>query len=193
MGRLIAELHVHGESWQPPETTTLLEMNSVMMDMPNLINGLTWASRRAARTLKRAHEEPDSVLAPIFAAPTHVIHADVHLWNTKWHDDQISVFDFEDCGLGVPLQDVAISAFCIRDMPRHEAALLDGYREIRPLPDHTPEQYEALVASRSLLLLNSVGSQVTAGSDEFVVGHLDRTAHRMKHWLDTGTFTLDPP
>jgi Ser/Thr protein kinase RdoA (MazF antagonist) len=41
----------------------------------------------------------------------HVIHADLHGWNLKWNLDQLSIFDFDDCGIGLPIQDIARQYF----------------------------------------------------------------------------------
>lgn len=192
MGQTIAALHAHGEYWQPPSDTRVFRINSIMMDLPDRRDDIAEIDESSANTIEDAHQMMAETLAPVFSAETHVIHADVHMWNAKWHADQISIFDFDDCGIGVPLQDLGISAFYLRSMPRHEAALLAGYAECRPLPDHTAEQFEALLASRNLVLLHDVVGTVTAGYDDFAPVYVKRTARRLAHWLDTGVFDLNP-
>jgi Ser/Thr protein kinase RdoA (MazF antagonist) len=193
MGHTIATLHEHGGNWEPPADTAFFRLDSIMMDMAYRLDHIAWIDEASATVLENARTTMEAILAPVYASPRHVIHADVHMWNTKWHNNQISIFDFDDCGIGVPLQDLGISAYYMRDMPRHEAALLAGYAERRPLPDHTPEQFEALVASRNLILLNDVVGTVTAGYDQFAPDYLKRTVSRLAHWLDAGLFKLDPP
>ena len=67
------------------------------------------------------------------SSPVHIIHADFHGWNLMWHEDQLFIFDFDDCGYGVEAQDIAVALYYL-DTPEQDAALLDGYKSIRPLP-----------------------------------------------------------
>ncbi len=82
-------------------------------------------------------------------APVQPLHADLHGGNLKWHEGQLAVFDFDDCGLGVPALDLAVAVFYLRgDDPQLEGALTAGYAEVRPLPDVDPGHFEAMIAAR---------------------------------------------
>lgn len=120
-----------------------------------------------------------------------VIHADLHFRNVKWVDDRLGVFDFDDAGWGVPALDMAISAYYVRDLPGKEDALRSGYAAVRPLPDCSDEEFEALVAARNFTLLNFVVESVTTGFDEFASTYLQTSAARFRHYLRTGRFALD--
>jgi Ser/Thr protein kinase RdoA (MazF antagonist) len=81
------------------------------------------------------------------------IHADMHPWNVMWHEGELAVFDFDDSGLGLPIQDLMTSLYYL-DTPEQDAALLAGYASVAPVPEHTPEQRQLLMLQRRLLLLN---------------------------------------
>ena len=46
-----------------------------------------------------------------------MLHADLHNSNLKWCRGRLYVFDFDDSAIGVPMQDLAISAYYLRDEP----------------------------------------------------------------------------
>ena len=90
----------------------------------------------------------------LYATSTvHIIHADLHGWNLMWHEDQLSIFDFDDCGYGVQAQDIAVALYYL-DTPEQDAALCAGDASVAPVPDRTPEQRQLLLLQRRLLLLN---------------------------------------
>ena len=81
------------------------------------------------------------------------IHADLHPWNLMWHDGKIAVFDFDDCGMGLPVQDLAIAIYYL-DSQEQIQEFLAGYQLIRELPLYTPKQMQALLLQRRIMLLN---------------------------------------
>ena len=190
VGRATALLHEHATHWNHPNPSSRPQIASIFMDETELIVGDPRIQRADMAVLAAARAAMEERLAPVFASPALLIHGDLHIWNTKWVDGRLAIIDFDDCGFGVALQDLAISAYYLRDRPGAEEALLAGYETHRPLPPHTREQFEALVASRNLLLLNSLMPHVTAGVDEFVPSYIERTVHRLRGWLDTGTFEM---
>jgi Ser/Thr protein kinase RdoA (MazF antagonist) len=123
-------------------------------------------------------------------APVRPLHADLHGGNLKWHEGRLAVFDFDDCGLGLPALDLAVAAFYLRgNDPALERALTAGYVETASLPDVDPAHFEAMVAARQLLLANSLLATSTAELRREAGLYLGVTVGRMRHWLETGTFT----
>ncbi len=119
-----------------------------------------------------------------------VLHADLHGGNLKWHDGRLAVFDLDDAGMGLPAFDLAVSTFYLRTGDRAaEAALREGYLSRRPLPPASDAEFEALVASRQLLLANSLLASSTASLRADAAAYLDVTVERLRTWLDTGRFT----
>ena len=65
-----------------------------------------------------------------------LIHADLHLGNAIFHRGGVKLIDFDDCGTGHRLYEVAVALWELRDRPDYPAyrdALLDGYRSRRDL------------------------------------------------------------
>jgi Ser/Thr protein kinase RdoA (MazF antagonist) len=112
----------------------------------------------------------------------HIIHADLHGWNLMWHEDQLSIFDFDDCGYGVEAQDIAVALYYL-DNPEQDAALLDGYKSIRPLPVHSEKAMKALLLQRRLLLLNYLYETKNAEHKEMLPAYLEKTIERVSTFL----------
>jgi Ser/Thr protein kinase RdoA (MazF antagonist) len=73
-----------------------------------------------------------------------LIHADIHQKNYLFHDGDIRLIDFGDCGWGHYLYDLAVTVSELEGLPdcgALRAALLAGYRQMRDL---SPER-EALI------------------------------------------------
>jgi Ser/Thr protein kinase RdoA (MazF antagonist) len=82
-----------------------------------------------------------------------IIHADLHGWNVMWDDGKLSVLDFDDCGIGLPLQDLATAIYYL-DTPEQEAALKEGYASVAPLPAHSQSDLDVLLLQRRIILLS---------------------------------------
>lgn len=192
IGSVAARLHEHGAA--RPAPTSRATFDTFLMDSPDHLAGLDadWYPDDIRAVVEAARARVEDLLAPVFAADRHIIHGDLHPWNARRTASGIAVFDFEDCGIGPPLLDVAVAAYYVRDRPRHEEALLAAYDRERGLPPHAPEQFEALLAGRNLLLFNDLAATVTAGHGELQPVYARRTAERLGHWLDTGTFRFTP-
>jgi Ser/Thr protein kinase RdoA (MazF antagonist) len=82
-----------------------------------------------------------------------LIHADLHGWNLKLHDGQLAVFDFDDSGVGLPIQDLATAIYYL-DTDEQTAAMKAGYASVRELPSCSDRQMKALLLQRRIHLLN---------------------------------------
>lgn len=190
LGRLTARLHEHTESWQLPAGADFPSLRGALVDVPNRLldeHPATTADQRAvfAATLDQVQRCYDEVFARKRSRP---IHADLHGGNVKWLRGRLAVFDFDDACDGVPVQDLAISAYYLRDAPELEEALLAGYEDIRPLPTFTSEQFEAIVASRNLVLANDALTIANAGFRAVAPTYLANTATKLRAYLDTGVY-----
>jgi Ser/Thr protein kinase RdoA (MazF antagonist) len=112
----------------------------------------------------------------------HIIHADLHGWNLMWHEEQLSIFDFDDCGYGVEAQDIAVALYYL-DTPEQDAALLDGYKSIRPLPVYSEKAMKALLLQRRLLLLNYLYETKNTEHKEMLPAYLEKTIERVSTFL----------
>jgi len=96
-----------------------------------------------------------------------LIHADVHPWNLMWHEGEIAVFDFDDCGIGLPIQDLATALYYL-DTDEQEEAFIVGYTSVRELPTHTAKQMRLLKHQRRVLLLNYLYESINPEHREMI-------------------------
>lgn len=68
-----------------------------------------------------------------------IIHRDLHLNNFLFHNAEAYAIDFETCGWGYYLFDLAVTLSSLEGFARHsapmQAAVLEGYQRERPLPE----------------------------------------------------------
>lgn len=190
VGRAAAVLHQHAANWVMPSDAELPVIDSALMDCPNHLDTdheLLSPDRRIV--LDAALAEVDSRYRELFhGAVPRPLHADLHLGNLKWHRGQLSVFDFDDSGMGLPMQDLAIAAYYLRPAAHLEVAMLEGYNEIAPLPTYSVAQYEAIVASRNLVLLNDMVVTANADFRALLPIYVPSTIAKLRSYLETGVF-----
>ena len=85
-----------------------------------------------------------------------LIHGDLHQGNYLFHADQVRAIDFDDCGYGYYLYDMAVTLSEVnwrKNTPALRRSFLAGYRSVRDLsPEH--EQYlDTFIALRDLQLM----------------------------------------
>jgi len=92
-----------------------------------------------------------------------LIHGDVHYENFLFHRGAVRAIDFDDCGWGFHLYDLAVTLWELEDRPRYDAlrdALIAGYAEERPLPgDHVIHLQALFVLRRMQMLLWALESR----------------------------------
>jgi Ser/Thr protein kinase RdoA (MazF antagonist) len=193
LGRLAAALHTHAEGWELPAGAELPAIDTVLMNVPyqlDVDHPLLTPERRRVFDAAFAHVQTryDSLLA---RSPRLALHADLHAGNLKWWRGQMAVFDFDDAGIGAPAQDLAIAAYYLRPQAEVEQAMLDGYQRVRPLPDVTADEFEAVVASRNLVLLNDVVTTEHAEFRAMLPAYVANTATKLRAYLETGVYRHD--
>jgi Ser/Thr protein kinase RdoA (MazF antagonist) len=115
-------------------------------------------------------------------SPVHIIHADFHGWNLMWNEGQLSIFDFDDCGFGVEAQDLAVALYYL-DTPEQDAALLNGYKSVKPLPAYSELAMKALLLQRRLLLLNYLFETKNQEHKEMLPAYLEKSLERVSTFL----------
>ncbi len=196
LGRAMARLHQHAAGWRVPDGASLARFDTPLFGDPDLLADLPRLDGGDRTVLDRAREQCDDAFGRLLrnGQPLHVLHADLHGGNLKWRRGTLAVFDFDDCGLGLPVLDLAITAFYLRDgTEAGERALRAGYAEVAAVPEVDPADFEALVAARQLLLANALLSTTTADLRGEAADYLVTTVARLHHWLGTGRFTRALP
>ena len=114
------------------------------------------------------------------------IHADIHPWNMMWHEGEIAIFDFDDSGVGLPVQDLATSLYYL-DTEEQDQAFLAGYESVRPLPAYTEEQMKLLLLQRRLLLLDYLYETSTPEHKAMIPAYKEESMRRIEALLGSGS------
>ena len=191
LGRTMALMHQHARTWRPPAGGALRLLDTPLFGDEERLATAPGLTKEQREVLARARATAEDAFRDAFAAaPAITLHADLHGYNLKWHGGRLAVFDFDDCGRGVPALDLAISAFYLRGGDEAaEAPMLEGYATVAPLPDLAPETYEAIVASRQLLLANDLLGSTTAQWRDRAHDYLQVSVERLSSWQETGRFS----
>lgn len=108
-----------------------------------------------------------------------LIHADLRLANLLIEGEQIKVIDFDDCGFGWHLQDLASALSFIEEkpiVPKLVNAWLAGYKKVLPFTDTDFEEIDTFIMMRRLQLTAWLGSHQQSGPvAELSVGWMDGT------------------
>ncbi len=141
LGQLVAKLHHHAQHWTPPFELNrpTYDSTSVLGDDDVTYKRLPEASRDHLQTL---HEQVQEVEECLGKSPERfgLIHSDLSFGNVLFTADEVLPIDFDDCGFGYYLYDLAVILAGPWEKPgfqQRREALLQGYREICELPnDH---------------------------------------------------------
>ncbi len=162
LGGAMARLHDHADGWRPPDDFVrirwnwdaffggTLEYGGVnALDCWDLVpDDLRTRFGQAASAVERA-------MAELGQGPEAfgLIHADLHLDNALFLRGDVRLIDFDDCGHGYRLYDIAVALWELRHRPDYEpfrAALVAGYTRHRPLADGQLAHLDAFIAAREV-------------------------------------------
>jgi Ser/Thr protein kinase RdoA (MazF antagonist) len=189
LGEISARLHTHARTWAPPPGFTRKHWNctTILGDTPHWgrwqdAPGLTVVG---ARILSRLSHTLRVRLAAYGMGPDRfgLIHADLRLTNLMLDDAGLWVIDFDDCGFGWWMYDLAAALSFIEDDPRLPAliaAWCDGYARIGTLTAEDRAIIPSLIMLRRVLLTAWLGSRADS----------DTAAEIGAHAYTSGTVTL---
>ena len=116
-----------------------------------------------------------------------LIHADLRLANLLLEGAQIKVIDFDDCGFGWHLHDLASALSFMEEkpiVPKLVNAWLDGYRKVLPFTDTDFEEIDTFIMLRRLQLTAWLASHKESGPvAELSVGWMDGTIELAERYL----------
>ena len=184
VGQAIALLHQNSSDFELRDGASLPTFNDFFWGTEDfLFSSKSRLSASDRSLIEKARDLIMQFTAELYASSAvHIIHADFHGWNLMWHEGQLSIFDFDDCGYGVEAQDIAVALYYL-DTPEQDAALLDGYKSIRPLPTYSDNAIKALLLQRRLLLLNYLFETKNAEHKEMLPAYLEKTIERVSTFL----------
>jgi Ser/Thr protein kinase RdoA (MazF antagonist) len=184
VGQAIALMHENGSDFELTDSAELPTFSDFFWGTEDYL--FSSKSKLIANDRQLIEEARDLIMKftdDLYATSSvHIIHADFHGWNLMWHEDQLFIFDFDDCGFGVEAQDIAVALYYL-DTPEQDAALLDGYKSIRPLPTYSENAMKALLLHRRLLLLNYLFETKNPEHKEMLPAYLEKSLERVSTFL----------
>lgn len=195
LGRITALLHLHARNWQRPAY-----FERLVWDYDGCLGQVcNWGHWREApglagedvTVLEQASETIRRRLAAFGQSPDRfgLIHSDLRLANLLETGDETRVIDFDDCGLGWFLYDLASALSFIEtrpDVPDLVDSWLSGYRSVADLSEAEEAEIPTFILLRRMTLLAWIGSHPTADmAVELGASFAADTVSLARHYLST--------
>lgn len=166
VGRFAGELHRHAMTFDPPQSFTRHNVQWGSEEEPGemerlMDKGLTEGAAiiaphdLATFTLARHHLR--EVMGAVGRGSDRfgLIHADLHHGNCLFYKGEVRAIDFDDCGWGHFLYDLAVTQWYLQarpDFAELQEAHLNGYRQVCGLSPEEEALLPAFIAARTLLM-----------------------------------------
>ena len=189
-GRIAAAMHNQSSAWTLPSgfERQRFDIEGLMGDDP--FWGPFWdlpqMSKAQRDVIKSARRTITEELMCLGYSPEtfSLIHADLHPHNLVVSDHGLHVIDFDDCGFGWHHYELAVALYRYRELDRYEdmlAAMVDGYREVRPLSDTVVDMLPVFYLVRSLVHLGWSAARPEHGED--LSKSIDHTVRQARDWM----------
>lgn len=183
IGVVMAQLHEHTAHWQPPADFVRGRVDAISNEarrelwLPSPLAATSGSvhptdadvERTVALVSEHCSAQDGNIVARTLAQIRRVfcqlgegkavfglIHADLHQNNYFFRQGAPQVIDFDDCGWGHYLFDLTVTLSELTHLPAYpslRAALLRGYRTIRPFPEEHERYLDTFFALRRINLL----------------------------------------
>ena len=159
LGQLVAKLHDHAQHWTPSfelnrpfyDSTSVLGTDSVFGE-----DGVTYKQlpEEVWAHLQMLHKQLQEVEQHLGKSPDQfgLIHSDLSFGNVLFTTDAVLPIDFDDCGFGYYLYDLAVILAGPWERPgfrQRREALFEGYRENCKLPNEHLNLIPTFMARRA--------------------------------------------
>lgn len=168
LGEISARMHLHAKTWEPSADFARHSWTPEVI----LEDHLDWGPWQQGvgvegEVLGLLAQLEAAVRQRLLAFPTDgahfgLIHADLRLANLLVEGDTTAIIDFDDCGTGWYLFDLATALSFLEerpDVPQLIASWLRGYRKIAQVPADMEAEIPTLMMLRRLGLIGWVGYQ----------------------------------
>jgi Ser/Thr protein kinase RdoA (MazF antagonist) len=190
VGELMARLHNHAATWNPPRgfTRRRWDFAEYFVSETGWGGGASYNWNQIPREyrplFKRVQRAAEKGMAALGEGPEvwGLIHADLHFHNVLMRDGAAHAIDFDDCGYGHLLSDMAV---VLNRVPEHTEAFLRGYRRHRALDDDYLAYLPLFAAIRNVsVILWLAGRQVEVpGLRPIYPPLLDRFSANIRKWM----------
>jgi Ser/Thr protein kinase RdoA (MazF antagonist) len=159
VGGFIARLHDHAVRFAPPPGFERWQIEAISDEAGAYIADTVaeLGGPRSAATVERLlalaqrSQRQLGTGSDVFG----LIHSDLHQQNYLFHRGEVGAIDFDDCGWGHFVYDLAVASSELRHRRDHAdllAAMLRGYRGVRALPAEHERHIDVFVGVRALKL-----------------------------------------
>jgi Ser/Thr protein kinase RdoA (MazF antagonist) len=162
LGGVLAQLHNHADRWRVPNGFVRIRWdhetyfgNTMVYGNVDAADAWTLLPANLQRDFARVAEDVGNVMRQLGQGPDvfGLIHADAHLDNVLFDGHETRLIDFDDCGFGYRIYDVAVALWELRhrdNFPSFKEAFVRGYTEHRPLPIDQLRHLDAFIAAREV-------------------------------------------
>ncbi|KMO81981.1 phosphotransferase enzyme family protein [Mycolicibacterium obuense] len=166
LGAITAQLHQHAAGWDRPAWFTRYTWDVDAAFGPTPLWGRWQAGVHDREELAQLTAVEDYVRRRLteFGQGSDrfgLIHADLRATNLLIDGNDCRIIDFDDCGFGWLLYDLATAMTFIEDHPRAGefiASWLEAYRSVRPLPVEHEREIDTFLLYRRLLTIAFLGN-----------------------------------
>ena len=155
-GRMVGRLHAFAATWKPPvgfdrfvwDWEGLLGGRGMSCSVDELVSSMPTHLREPFQSISRDARE---VMASLGQTPEAfgLIHTDMYPGNILFKDGEVFPIDFEDCGFGFWLWDIAVPLEAepwTDGWRRRRDDFLEGYLPVHPLPDSQLKHLDLFLA-----------------------------------------------
>jgi len=164
LGELMAQLHLHAGTYQPPNPLSLLQFDrpfpfpEPVVMFEERFTALFPPARRSIFEQAIAWTQESINRLQASGEAMRILHNDLHQWNVRVFRGKLSPIDFEDLMLGWPVQDIATTLyyFPADNYAALRTAFQEGYTRRCPWPERHPGEIDSFVAARGFGLANFI-------------------------------------
>lgn len=162
LGDAMARLHNHADRWSPPDGFLRIRWDwetffGDTMEYGGINAAAVW--ELLPIDLRRVFDQVATQAGKVIerlgtdSGTFGLIHADLHLDNTLFASGEARLIDFDDCGFGYRIYDVAVALWELRHRSDYTAfrdALVEGYTAHRALADEQIARLDVFIAAREV-------------------------------------------
>jgi Ser/Thr protein kinase RdoA (MazF antagonist) len=162
LGGVLAQLHNHADRWRVPDGFIRIRWdheayfgNTMVYGNVDAADAWKLLPANLQSGFERVADDVGAVMQQLGQGPDvfGLVHADAHLDNVLFDGQQARLIDFDDCGFGYRIYDVAVALWELRHRDAFETfkeAFVRGYTEHRPLPVDQLRHLDAFIAAREV-------------------------------------------
>ena len=184
LGAAMATMHLAAQGFKLPHGSVLPTFDDPLWWTEDfLVSDKSVLDAEAKELITQALSAIKSGVTKFYADATPMlIHADMHVGNVLWHEGSLSVIDFDDCGLGLPIQDFATALYYL-DTPEQDAAFKEGYKSIAPIPECSDKEMKMFFLQRRIVLLNYLYETSNLEHKSMIPEYQEETLRRVRNFL----------